>query len=227
MAELSVFVDESGGQNGTSKYCLVTLVLHNQLDSIETLIASYESSLKEKNLPDIPFHASPLMYGKDRYRDIDHETRHRLFSCFFILVRKLPISYKTFAYRRSEVENTNTFIARLKKDLVIFLVDNLAFFQSFEKVKLYYDNGQSMVTSALHSAIEFAISKQAVLYRNASPSDYRLSQVADFLCTMELAAIKYAAHEETSSNVKIFGNAKMFKRNYLRLIRRKELGRQD
>ena len=34
MAECSIFVDESGGQRGHSKYYGITLVLHNQADDI-------------------------------------------------------------------------------------------------------------------------------------------------------------------------------------------------
>ena len=223
LKELSIFVDESGGQNGRSKYVLMTLVLHDQSESIVSAIQNYEGSLASKGLPDIPFHASPLMYGKDAYFSLDHETRHRLFSSFFVFTRKLPIAYKTFAYRRDELSEPEAFTARLKRDLVVFLVDNLESFQSFDKAKIYYDNGQHMITEALHAAIEFTLSKQAVLYRKASPSDYRLAQVADFLCTIELAAIKYEKHEQTSTDEKIFGSAKMFKRNYLRFIRRKSL----
>ena len=202
----------------------MTLVLHDQADGIMELIGGYERSLRGKELPDIQFHASPLMYGKGDYENMNHEMRHRLFSSFFVFVRRLPIRYKTFAYRRSELEDPGAFAARLRRDLVVFLVDNLGYFQSFDAVKIYYDNGQHMITEALHGAIDFVFSKQVTLYRKASPADYRLSQVADFLCTIELAAIKYEHNEETSSDVKLFGNAKMFKRNYLRLIRRKVLG---
>ena len=223
LSELSIFVDESGGQNGISRYVLMTVVLHDQSDSIQESISSYESSLESRNLPDIPFHASPLMYGKDAYANLNHETRHRMFSAFFVFVRKLPVSYRTFSYRRDQLSDAGAFAARLKRDLVVFLVDNLDTFQSFDKVKIYYDNGQHMITEALHGAIEFTLSKQAILYRKASPSDYRLAQVADFLCTVELAAIKYENHEETATDIKIFGSAKAFRRNYLRLIRRKSL----
>lgn len=140
MNELSIFVDESGGQNGISKYVLMTLVLHNQSDSIDEAIWQYENSLASKGLPDIPFHASPLMYGKDAYASLDHETRHRLFSSFFVFVRKLPTYYKTFAYRRDELVETEAFTARLKRDIVVFLVDNPEAFQRFDKVRLIKRN---------------------------------------------------------------------------------------
>lgn len=73
--EVSAFVDESGGINGTSKYRLVTLVFHEQDTPIGDAISRYEADLAAKGLPDIPFHAGPLMYGKDAYRGLDLATR--------------------------------------------------------------------------------------------------------------------------------------------------------
>lgn len=142
-------MDESGGQNGISQRVLMTLAAHDQSTPIGGLLSEYERFLSDKSLPDIPFHARPLMYGKDAYAGLDHETRHRLFSSFFVLVRRLPVSYKTFAYRRSEPSGPAAFTARLKRDAAVFPVDNLGFFQSFDGVKIYYDNGQHIITEAL------------------------------------------------------------------------------
>ena len=61
--ELSLFVDESGSEGKGSKYYLLTLVFHNQSNDILNNIAAYEQTLKDKSLPDVPFHASPLMNG--------------------------------------------------------------------------------------------------------------------------------------------------------------------
>ena len=58
MRELSIFVDESGSQSGHSRYCLVTLLTHDQGEPIGQMIEAYESNLRAKGLPDLPFHAS-------------------------------------------------------------------------------------------------------------------------------------------------------------------------
>lgn len=84
--ELSVFIDESGGQNGISKYVLMTLIFHDQSAPIASLISEYENSLVLKGLPDIPFHASPLIYGKGAYSNHTHAIAiacSRLFSYLF------------------------------------------------------------------------------------------------------------------------------------------------
>ena len=222
MRELSIFVDESGSQNGHSKYCLVTLLMHDQNEAVIPAIESYKDNLRAKNLPDLPFHASPLMNGHDDYENLDLGCRKRLLAAFEGFVRGMPCSYKTFSYRRSEVDTPETFIVRFKRDLVIFLTDNLDYFQSFSKVKIYYDNGQQMVTSALHGAIDYVLSKDAVLYRMASAQDYRLFQAVDYLCTLELTDLKFHSKCLTTTDVKIFGeDYQKFKPNHLKRIRRK------
>ena len=89
-----------------------------------------------KGLPDIPFYASPLIYGKDAYGDLDLATRKRLLASFFVLTRRLPVSYKTLAYRRTEVPDLDGLIARIRRDLVVFVTDDLAFFQSYDNIKI-------------------------------------------------------------------------------------------
>ena len=222
MLELSIFCDESGGMNGTSRYRLVTLVFHNQAQDISPLIKEYEDDLANKGLPDIPFHAGPLMYGKGSYEAMGLAMRRRMFSSFAYFQNRIPYRYKTFVYRRCEIDSEALFVARFKRDLVVFLADSLEFFQSFEHVKIYYDDGQQTITNALHAALEYQLSKQALLYKGASPARYRLSQVADYLCTLELTAVKFDMHETTLTDEKFFGlSAPIFKRNYLKKVRKK------
>ena len=52
--------------------------MHDQSDNIANSIEAYEDALRAKGLPDIPFHASPLMNGKDLYSGIDLRTRKKL-----------------------------------------------------------------------------------------------------------------------------------------------------
>ena len=222
--ELSIFVDESGSQKGHSAYCIVSLVFHEQEEILESVVSSLEADLERKSLPSLPFHASPLMYGKGPYKDLERETRKRLFASFEAFCRRAPFACKTFSYRRSEVSSAEVFTARFKKDLISFLTDNLEYFQAFEKVKIYYDNGQSMVTSAFHSAIDLVLSKEAVLYRMADARQYRLSQVADCICTLELTDIKFQRGELTETDAKMFGtNYAAFKKNHLAHIRKRQM----
>lgn len=104
----------------------------------------------------------------------------------------------------------------MRRDIVNFLFDNLAELQAYDAVKVYYDNGQHSIAESLHLAIEYALSKDAVVYRSAQPSEYRLSQAADYICTMELTAIKYAEHAATATDEKFFGKWSDFKKGILK-----------
>ena len=48
-------------------------------------------------------------------------------------------------------------------------------------------------------------------------------QVADYVCTLELTAIKFEGHEEGTTDKRFFGSWGSFKKNYLRKIRKKRL----
>ena len=73
--------------------------MHDQSDNIANSIEAYEDALRAKGLPDIPFHASPLMNGKDLYSGIDLRTRKMMFGSFRVFFRHMPVKYHTFAYK--------------------------------------------------------------------------------------------------------------------------------
>ena len=74
-----------------------------------------------------------------------------------------------------------------------------------------------------HLAVEYALSKDAVVYCSAQPSEYRLSQAVDYICTMELTAIKYAERTATATDEKFFGKWSDFKKGILKETRKKIL----
>ena len=79
--------------------------------------------------------------------------------------------YHTFTYATKQFSSLEKLAGTMRRDLVNFLFDNLAEFQSYDAVKVYYDNGQHSIAESLHLAIEYALSKDAVVYRSALPSE--------------------------------------------------------
>ena len=142
---------------------------------------------------------------------------------FNVLAQRLPISYRTFVCRRSEFDDLAKLIARMKCGISNLLFDHLEFFQGLDEVKVYYDNGQDIVKQAIDQSIGFVLSKGVVVRRKTSMTDYRLEQVADYLCTIELAAVKYAAKENGETYNKFFGGIGAFKKNWLKQARRKAI----
>lgn len=115
--ELSVFADESGGRYGHSKCYLLTLVFHDHAEPIGEKVAAYERSLAGTGLPDIPFHSEPLLNGHGLYENINLADRKKMLYAVNMMVQRLPISYRTFAYRRSEYEDPSALSTRMKRDI--------------------------------------------------------------------------------------------------------------
>lgn len=227
MKDLSIFVDESGDPGTESKHCLIVLVFHEQSEGFARYEADYLKALNRAGLRDIPLHLSPLLNGNDEYKGMGVEERKRFFAAFRVFLQYLPFRYATFSYKKSELD-TNMLaprgaIKRIRRDIAAFLLDHLEYLQQFDEVKIYYDNGQALVTQTLHYAVEFALSKEAIVYRDASPTRYRLSQVADYICTLELEALKYANAETGSTDELFFGMRKRFEKDFLKKLRKHRL----
>ena len=221
--ELSIFVDESGDCGGKARYYLLTLVFHDQAESITEAVTGYEARLARADLPNIPFHSEPLINGHKDYANLGMSQRKAMLAYFSSFVRKLPISYTTFAYRRSEFADLDKLTERMRRDISEVLLNHLGFFQSFDDVKVYYDNGQDIVKRALDRSISKVLSKGVVQRRKTSMTDYRLEQVADYLCTIELALVKYEAKEDGETYNKFFGGIGRFKKNWLKQARGKRM----
>lgn len=79
------------------------------------------------------------------------------------------------------------------------------------------------MTKAVHRAIASCISREAIVYKDAVASRYRLSQVADYVCGIELTNLKFERHLETKTDVAFFGAFGNFKKNFLKKLRKKRL----
>lgn len=220
MRELSVFVDESGDLGGESRYYLLALVFHDQADDLSEVLAKYQQVLRERGLEDIPLHLNPLLRANESYASMTPNHRARLLTGFATFAHKCPFGYRVFAYRKDQFADPTDLGARMRRDLVDFLFDGIGWLQRFDRVKIYYDDGQSLVTRALHDGFEYALAREAVVYRDARPADYRMLQVADYVCGVELAALKYDRGEEGATDRLFFGTRRDFVRTFLRKLRR-------
>lgn len=78
------------------------------------------------------------------------------------------------------------------------------FWNSFDKVIIYYDNGQIELTKILTSV--FSTLYTHVEFRKVKPVDYKLFQIADLICTIELPAEKAETNSLTNSELDFFDN---------------------
>lgn len=214
MSELSIFIDESGDFGTNSDYYLLTLVFHNQTHDI-----SAEVSLLNEKMCDLGFsneediHTAPIIRKEGQYEEISLPVRRAIFNRLYAFTRRSEISYKTFFIRKKEYPNRIQLKTRLARELSLFIRDNLEYFTAFEKVIVYYDNGQAPITELLGTV--FASILFEVDFRDVRPIDYRLFQSADLFCTLELAAAKYTENTLSKSELIFFESRRKLKKNYL------------
>ena len=128
MSDLSLFLDESGSDNLRDTYYILALVLHDQADALADNIVRYELALRDKGLPDVPFHATPLLNGHDAYEGMDLAERKRLLSAFRVFFRHLPVRYGLVVLRTREYSTLADVEAAMRRKIADFLFDKLAYF---------------------------------------------------------------------------------------------------
>lgn len=165
----------------------------------------------------------PLTHGNEDFANEDIETRTRYPFSFASFVWRIPFCYKTFVYRKSEFTDRVALGGKMKRELIEYLFEHLEWLQQFDAVKIYYDDGQRLITNVLHGAFECALWQQALVYREASPTSYRLAQIADFVCGIEHAVLKYERHEERKTDLAFFGSWRDFKKTFLKKLRKHHL----
>ena len=92
------------------------------------------------------------------------QDRRRLLQAFFTMLQHMPIKYHTFSYKKSDFKSDAALITRMKRDVVNLVFDSLEYLQRFGKVKVYYDDGQYVVTKSLHDVIEYALASCRTIF---------------------------------------------------------------
>ncbi len=221
MHRLNLHIDESGNQDLSEGLYLVAVVLHNHAADIATPIAAYEQRLTVAGLDDIPFHGKDLLHGNEEYRATSPGDRKRLLTQFARLVRELPVEFFTLSYSGSDTHSRDELESRIRRDLASLVYDHLAFFQRFDTISVYYDDGQGAVSSALHDALDFVLAKNVADFRDADHHARRLLQVADYTCTIERAAMAYDSGKQSKTHERFFGNRRSFMQSYKKQLERK------
>ncbi|WP_165253581.1 DUF3800 domain-containing protein [Adlercreutzia sp. ZJ304] len=224
MADLSVFIDESGDFGVYEKhapYYLITLVLHDQSKSISEQVAYLKQHLAEAGFPKTHnIHSAPLIRRESDYISLPMADRRKLFRALFSFVRRSDIRYKTFLFRKKEFSTHDKMVSRISREISGYVKIHLEFFQSFDSVIVYYDNGQKEVTNIINAVFNALIDADI---RKAKPSDYCLFQAADMICTLELIAEKLSNDNLTKSEMDFFMNVRNLKKNFLKPLERKSV----
>ena len=224
MSRLSVFIDESGdfgSYEHHAPYYIITLVFHDQGSDISEQIDHLKRHLVEQNFAENhAIHSAPLIRRERDYSGMDLTARRKLFRSLFTFMRLCDISYKSFAFKKREFSDHDQMVSRISREVSTFLKDHLAFLQSFDRIIVYYDNGQKEITNLVNTLFNAFLEAEV---RKVSPSDYSLFQAADMFCTLALLEEKRKNEGLSNSEKEFFMSIRDLKKNYLKPANAKRL----
>ena len=219
---LNIFIDETGefGFSGKSaKFYGISLVIHEQNDSIEKEISNLEKKFEQLGFFGT-FHMGGLLYSHGEFKNIDATTRKRIFFAMYDFARKIKVKYYSAIFEKTFSNNPDTLKKKIYMTLTDLVNNHFDYFSSFDDVIVYYDSGQSKLASVIDDV--FSILNG---YRRKVHFDHyekKLFQVADLICTLKLLAIKHEKKELSNSELLIFHNPKDLKKQFLKPIQKKE-----
>ena len=223
LKELSIFIDESGDfgeYSHHSPYYIITMVFHNQEIDIEKQINNLDHELSFLGLNNICIHTGPIIRKEEIYKNMDIIERRRIFNKMMAFIRSIDIKYKCFHIEKKNITDSVEATGKLSKQISQFIKDYYEDFLANDIVKIYYDNCQVEVSKLLSSVFNALL--PSPIFRKVMPSDYKLFQAADFICTMELVKLKLENNLFSNSEKNFFGNQRDLKQNYLKAMKRKE-----
>ena len=221
MAEkiLSCFIDEAGDFGdfeSHSPFYIVSVIAHEQSDSIQTDIDGLEHYLTSLGYPHHAIHTAPLIRREGSYELVQVEERQKLFNLLFRFARKIPIRFFTALVRKSECEDSDVLEAKITKEIKAKLEACMDYWHTFDKIIIYYDNGQKPLKRILNVLFNTMFANVEV--RKVSPVDYKLFQVADLICTLDHINAKIEIGQFSNSEAEFFSTRQNFKKNYWRKL---------
>lgn len=222
MKKLSVFIDESGDFGEIKErpaYYLVTFVFHDQDHAIEEQVSKLNESVCASGFDVEYIHTGPVIRREEVFQRYSIDERRKLLYKMLNFVNSCPISYLTVVVDRKEATDKVALSGKLAKIINRALSEHIEFFSDFEKIIVYYDNGQAELSAILNAV--FSILFSNVEFRKAEPQKYRLLQAADFICSMELLRIKRDEKRLSKSEEHFFYKPQELKKTFLKSVEKK------
>ena len=227
--KLSVFVDESGSfpfPDSDSRFYIIGMVFHDQSVDIGPQLKEMDRAIEEIGMDaeTFVFHAGPLIRREQGYEFMNRRLRERIFARMMTFARKVDFTYKCIYADKKYTTGPDQLSHKLKTELTEFIESHKTMFDQLVSVKVYYDCGQSTITNILHDVFGRLPFLKVEFAQDVRPAKYRLFQLADLVCTLNLIALKLSSGMAMSrSESKFFGGPKAFRHNVLRRIKSKEI----
>lgn len=220
---LSVFVDESGRfqyPDKDSRFYIVGMVFHDQSMEISRAVEEFKRSLLSLGLDSeaFVFHAGPLIRREKGYEFFSRHHRGRVYNRMMTFARRIDFKWHCLWVDKKYINSSLQILSKLQDQLNLFMSAHKHLLDEVDKVKVYYDCGQSPITNLLQKSFR-NIGEKVEFASGVQPRRYMLFQLADLICTLNLVSLKLKFGERlTDSEYKFFGGPSAFRRSEAKFL---------
>ena len=191
MRRLNIFIDETGefgfGNNASELYG-VSFTFHEHNDNIMPELQKLNKQLEKVGYTNM-IHMADLVMHRGDYSKFNIDTRKIIFKSIYHFSRKIPVKYHTIIVDKKYTDNS-----RILRQQLAFAINEMIkakekYFKKFDKIVMYYDNGQETLGIILDSIFSrFESFEHRVDFDH---KEKRLFQVSDMLTYIDKYDYKY------------------------------------
>lgn len=204
---LNIFVDETGefgyGVKSSMLYG-ISFTFHEQDNDISGELNNLNNRLMKIGYTNM-IHISDLIMRRGDYSKFDIKMRKSIFNSIYQFSRKIPVKYHTIIIDKRFIDNGNVLRKQIINEVNQMIKNNEGYFNKFDKIVMYYDNGQEPLGYILDSLfIRFNSYEHRVKFDHV---EKRLFQVSDMLTYVDKAIYKHKKNiKYEKSELYFFGN---------------------
>ena len=204
MKRLNIFVDETGEfgfGNGASELYGVSFTFHEQKDDIAVEILKFNERLTKIGYTKM-IHMADLIMKRGDYKDFSISKRKSIFNAIYQFSRKIPIKYQTIIIDKKYTNNSRILKQQLSIAINQIIKKHEQYFNKFDKIVMYYDNGQEILATILESIfLRFDSFEHKVDFNH---EEKRLFQISDMLTYIDKYDYKYKNKRKFTKGEKFF-----------------------
>lgn len=219
---LNIFIDESGDfgfVKGSSDLYAVSFTLYESSNSIENELKYLNRKLDELNYYGM-IHLAYLVAKRGDYSQFDLERRKSIFWAIFYFSNRVKVKIRTVIIYKKYINKKMQLNMALAREIGQFINDNKAYFDTFDKIVIYYDNGQETLVTILDTL--FATNPKVERKIGFDHTKKRLFQVSDMLTVIDKLDYKRKNNIAFTKAEKYFFNGKDF-RHIINLLKNKRI----
>ena len=128
-------------------------------------------------------HLAYLVAKRGDYSHFDLEKRKSIFWAIFYFSNRVKVKIKTIIIDKKNINKKMQLNIALAREIGKFITENKNYFNSFDKIVIYYDNGQETLATILDTL--FATNPNVERRTEFDHAKKRLFQVSDMLTVID------------------------------------------